>query len=94
MDALKNCKNCNTEFNSTPKLRIYCSKECSDRARKDQVNKYYKEYQKRPEVKEKLNKYQREYQKNPKAKEYRKRWWKEYFSRYGTIWTKILLKDF
>ena len=57
---LKNCKNCNTEFNSTPKLKIYCSKKCSDRARKDQLNKYHKEYQKRPHSREKLSQYNKQ----------------------------------
>ncbi|WP_440679034.1 hypothetical protein [Candidatus Pelagibacter sp. HIMB1517] len=73
---LKNCKNCNTKFYSTPKLRIYCSKGCSDRARKDQVNIYHRKYHKRPEVKEKYSKYFKEYNKRPEVKKRRSKYFK------------------
>jgi len=88
------CSQCNKEFNPSRQRRKYCSQECVNDARKEQVKKnqqsdsykeYKKKYQQTDAYKEKVKKYTQTDAYKEKAKEYKqlnKDQLKEYQKKY------------
>lgn len=81
--AIKLCKECNKQFNSTPKNRNYCSEECFKEHRK----KYERKLQKSPAIRAAIKKYRESEKGKAAIKRYRE-------SEKGKTTVKAIAKRF